>query len=166
MKRIMLLTCIVAVGFLFSCATSQEMGKKLSTGDFVEATYDYDWERVYEAVRYVLQNSNAYPIATVTSTQFSHIKYHYKEKVIFIMVYSISARDIELAIYFEPESKSKTKVKFIKGLTLALADTDDAIKYIIDESQFFLKNDGQGYIKYTDDNAAKWEEENRKKSSK
>ncbi len=166
MKRILLLTCIVAACFLCSCATSQDMGKKLSTGDYVTESYDYDWEKVYEAVKYVLQNSNSYPIATITSTPFSHIKYYYKEKVIFIMVYSISARDIELAIYFEPKhfdvkSKSATQVKFIKGFTAALSDTDDAIKHIIDESQFILKNEGQGYIKYTDDNAMKWEEERR-----
>lgn len=151
-----LLVCLV------SCTTSQDIQKKMATGNEVNTTYDYDWEKVYEAIRYVLQNSDVYPIAIFANRIQSnggngYIKYTYKEKAILIMCFSkVSPPNIEIAIYFEPGSKSTTKVKFVKGYTAMTRYQDDAIEYIIYESRFFLKNDGQGYNKYTKQNSNKW----------
>jgi hypothetical protein len=137
-----------------------DMEKKRSSGEAINVSYDHPWEKVYEAYQYVLQNSAVEPIVMRTSSPFSHVKYLTKQKMILVMVYSVTYRDVEWAIYFTPEADKKTKVTLVEGLTvLGTVDQVPAMKHLLDEVAFFLKNDGQGYIEYTSENSAKWDSE-------
>jgi len=158
MKRrllsILVLSVFVAV---CGCASSQDIAKKRASGDVTAASYDQPWEKVYEAYRYVLENSAMDPIATRANSSLSHVKYLTKEKMILIMVYTITARNVELAFYFTPEADSKTKVTIVKGSSVLTSFTQDAaVAQILDEVNFVLKNDGKGYNDYTTTNAEKY----------
>jgi hypothetical protein len=159
MKRRLTVVLFLSVLITFyGCATSQDIAKKKTSGEAINVQYDYPWEKVYDTYKYVLENSAVEPIVLRTSSLYSHVKYLIQEKTILIMVYSVTFRDIELAIYFTPESEKKTKVTLVKGLTvLGTVDQDDAVKLLFEEVDFVLKNKGQGYSEYTFGNSAKWD---------
>jgi hypothetical protein len=161
MKRrclfILLLSVLIMV---VGCASSQDIAKKRSSGDVITASYEYPWEKVYDTYRYILENSAMDPIATRASSSVSHVKYLTKEKAILVMAYTITAKNVELAIYFTPDGDNKTKVAIVKGSSVLTSfNQDAAVKQIFDEVTFVLKNDGQGYNDYSTANAAKYEEE-------
>jgi len=148
---VLILSLVITV---FGCATPQDMAQKKASGEAVHVYYDYPWEKVYETYRYVLENSAMEPILARTSTPFSRIKYLTYQKVIMVMFYGVTFRDVELAIYFTPESEKRTKVSLVKGLTmLGTKNQDEAVREIFDEVDFVLKNKGQGYIEYTTANS-------------
>lgn len=165
MKRNCLFILILSVLIMvMGCASSQDIAKKRSSGDVVTVSYEYPWEKVYDAYQYVLENSAMDPITTRASSSVSHVKYLIKEKTILVMAYTITAKNVELAIYFTPDGDNKTKVALVKGSSVLTSFTQDfAVKQIFDEVDFVLKNNGQGYNDYSTANAAKYEEELRKR---
>jgi hypothetical protein len=164
MKRKLLSILVLSVFVVCGCASSQDIAKKRASGDVTTASYDHSWEKVYEAYKYVLENSAMDPIATRASSSLSHVKYLTKEKIILVMVYTITARNVELAFYFTPESDAKTKVTIVRGSSILTSFTQDAaVAQILDEVNFVLKNDGKGYNDYTTINAAKYDEELKKR---
>jgi len=159
MKRRFLVVLFLSVFVMVcGCATSHDIAKKKTGGEAINVQYDYPWEKVYDTFKYVLDNSAVEPLVTRTSSLFSRVKYLIQEKTILVMVYSVTFRDIELALYFTPESETKTKVTLVKGLTvLGTVDQDDAVRLLFEEVDFVLKNKGQGYSEYTFNNSAKWD---------
>jgi hypothetical protein len=108
------------------CASSQDIAKKRSSGDVVNASYEYPWGKVYETYQYVLENSAMDPIATRASSSVSHVKYLTKEKAILVMAYTITAKNVELAIYFAPDGDNKTKVGIVKGSSVLTSFNQEA----------------------------------------
>jgi hypothetical protein len=169
MKRKCLSVLILSFVVVISgCATAwQEERQKNFVSETVSASYDYPWEQVYDAYAYVLRNSAMGPIVRRTEFEFSRVRYLSRQKKIAIIVYGtpvISSRNIELEINFMPGTDAKTKVNIVKGSTALLVyfdDQDDAVRQLLDEVNFVLKNKGEGYFEYTLENSAKWQEENR-----
>lgn len=168
MKRKCLAILILSFAVLVSgCMMSREaaMEMKKPAAEPVNVSYDYPWEKVYDAYAYVLDNSAMDPIAIRAESQFSHVKFLVKEKRILIIVYDIpvaSYRDIELAINFIPETDKKTKVNIVKGTSVMrkyFKDQDDAVKQLLDEVGFVLTTGGKGYYDYTTANSEKYYKE-------
>jgi len=163
-RRYLSITVLSVLIMFFGCATSQDMASKKASGDATNVSYDYPWEKVYDAYHYVLENTAMSPINLRTSSPFSHVKYLTKEKLIMVMNYAVSTKHVELAMYFTPEADNKTKVTIVGGSTLFTTFTQGAaIRQIVDEVAFVLKNDGKGYNDYSTANSMKWEERVEKK---
>jgi len=163
-RKCLSMMVLFALVMFFGCATSRDMADKKASGEATNVSYDYPWEKVYDAYHYVLENTAMSPINIRTSSPFSHTKYLKMEKMIMVMNYAVSTKHVELAMYFTAEADNKTKVTIVGGSTLFTTFTQQAaIKQIVDEVAFVLKNDGKGYNDYSTANSEKWEDRVEKK---
>jgi hypothetical protein len=158
-RKCLSMMVLLVLMMLFGCATSQDIANKKSSGEATNVSYDYPWEKVYDAYHYVLENTAMSPVNIRTSSPFSHTKYLKMEKLIMVMNYALSTKHVELAMYFTAEGDNKTKVAIVGGTTLFTTYTQRAaIRQIVDEVAFVLKNDGKGYNDYSTANSLKWED--------
>ena len=154
---------IIFIFLCYSCTitTMQDIEKKKLRGDETIVYYNYNWEKVYNAIKYVIQHSCVEPITMRNKIPIFDIHYPKNRKRIFIYesVYKVNDHH-DVVIFFESITSSETKVEFIRG-DYGL-NTNAAIRYIVDESKFYLgleKPDYDAFMKYTRKNQLKWQKE-------
>jgi hypothetical protein len=135
---------IVFLLFLTSCATIQDLERKKNEGDFTVEFYNYGWEQVYGAIKFVFRHSEDSLLSSIYRE--CNIDYAHEEKTIWI---KILLGPVYMGIYFEPQDESKTKVIFVKGGTPALGISGIRIKRLNNETHFLLDNGEEAYRKYT-----------------
>jgi len=168
-RRYPSIVILLTVVMLAGCVTAWQAERKVKyKSEPVDAYYDYPWEKVYDAYRYVLLNSAMPPIVLRTTIVSSQVKFFTKEKKIIVLFHDLYSpySDVEWAINFTPDAENKTKVHIAKGTTVLreyFDDQDEAVKALLDEVNFILKNNGQGYYDYTTANALKYDEQYRTK---
>jgi len=139
---------IFALFICFSCVgcavrTLKDITEKRTRGDTIVVYFDHNWENVYDAVKYVIPHSSVYPIAKRHKIIFYCIDYEKDQKTIFIYFSKYDVRDsVDKVIYFEPISKTKTKVEIVDGSYTA---GESFIRYLIDETKFYLSRDKMDY---------------------
>ena len=111
--------------------------------DPIKITFNYDLEKVYSAVKFVLSNSEDRWIRNY-SGGIGYIE----EKTIMLNIGN--RRDIE--IYFNHLGEQGTKVKFV---ITQLFQAKMAGKRLIDELQYYLEYGEEAFKKYTKSNALK-----------
>jgi len=153
----LLLSVLVVISGCVSAWKEERQAKYKS--EPVDVTYGYSWEKVYDAYHYVFRNSLMPPIVMRSRWEYSHLALLTKEKRMVVMVYVPAIfiyQDIELDISFTPEGSNKTKVHIVKGVTVLQKHQEYAVKMLLDEVNFVLKNDGKGFFDYTKTNSLKW----------
>jgi hypothetical protein len=161
----------LAVVMLAGCITAWQAERKVKyRSEPVDVRYDYSWEKVYDAYRYVLLNSAMPPIVLRTTIVSSQVKFFIKEKKIVVLFHDLYSpySDVEWAISFTPDAETRTKVSIAKGATVLREycdDQDEAVKALLNEVNFVLKNNGRGYYDYTTANALKYDEQYRAKKA-
>jgi hypothetical protein len=145
MKRLLFLFSVVPI---LSCATVQDIERKRAAGDFIVANYDYNWKKVFNAIEFVFRHSEVFPISE--RYRAAVIDYAEDEKAIWVK-YTYEG-SMDMGIFFVPLGESETKVEFVKGAFTGAAWRTTAIRYLIDESKFYLENGEEEYRKFTHQN--------------
>jgi hypothetical protein len=131
----------------FSClpvTTVQDIEKKTASEDFIGIPYEHDWEKVYDAIRFVWSHSEVLPISL--RYQESNTDYSRQERAIWVRFKG--ERSIDMAILLESRGAKKTYVQFVEGDPADYLRSE-AIQYMIDELKFYLENGEKAYKKYT-----------------
>lgn len=145
MKSFLLLA--VSIFLYYSCApitSVEDIEKKRVSGNRIGVFYKYNWEEVYDAIKFVWSNSEVFPVSL--RYRDSVTDYARKERAIWIRL--TGERSIDMGIFLEPHGASGTYVDFVEG------DPPDywrskTFQYLVDESKFFLENGEEAYRKYT-----------------
>lgn len=141
-KGLLLIVFMVVISLLI-CASCQSVKGKAAEESPIKITLNYDLEKVYSAVKFVLSNSEDRWIS-----KYSGGTDYIEEKAIMLNIGD--RRDIE--IYFDPFGEQSTQVKFI---ITQLLEAKMAGKRLIGELQYYLENGEEAYKKYTKNNALK-----------
>jgi hypothetical protein len=149
MKKIALFFSVTCL--LCACATIQTIEKKRAAGDIIATRYDYNWEEVASAIKYIIRHSER-PTVSMRS-KGAVIDYEPEERAMWLKY--VFDGTIDMGIFFVPLDPSKTKVEFVKGGFTGSAFREQAIEIIIDESKFYLNHNGIGYKEYTHSNHLK-----------
>ncbi|PQP34583.1 hypothetical protein C6A37_07035, partial [Desulfobacteraceae bacterium SEEP-SAG9] len=127
-----------------SCASTQTLERKKAAGDYTVAIYNYDWEKVYDAMKFVWRHSEDWLIS-MTYANYD-IDYAKEEKKIWIKVAGFG---VDMGIFFEPQDKTKTRVVFVLGGASGGLGRGMKTRRFIDETHFYLENGEEAYRKYT-----------------
>ena len=137
---------ILLISLCFSCATVRDIEIKRDAGKSIVVIYDYNWETVYNAMRYVYRHTENKLIATYYPDAMDFTK---TEKTIWINDYYVYGC-ILFGIFFTSINESKTKVEFVKANLIENVEIyQQMIDQIIDESKYYLENDPDAYKEYT-----------------
>jgi hypothetical protein len=116
-----------------------------ASGDYLGVSYNYSLEEVYDAIKFVWEHSEVFPISLMYAE--SNTNYAREERAIWVK--PKGERSIDIAIFFETRGISRTYVQFVESEHPEDYWRSKAIQYIIDESKFYLENGEQAYKKYT-----------------
>jgi len=114
---------------------------KADEKNHITITFNYKLEKVYNATKFTLVNSEDRWIPN-----YSEENYYIEGKAINVG----NRRDIDF--FFDPFGEQSTKVKFV--ITQKL-QAKMAGKRLIDEQQYYLENGEEAYMKYTKNEALK-----------
>ncbi|MFH1236279.1 MAG: hypothetical protein V1685_05080 [Parcubacteria group bacterium] len=157
MKRMIILT--ISFVFLFSCATIHDIETKKAEGDAVIETFNYSYEEVFDAIKFVIRHSENWIVNL--SSRSTVADYNKEDKVIVINIVTMAS--VDMGIFFEPSDNSRTKVFFVEGAFTGAAWRGTKIKAIIEEAQYYLANGEEAYRKYTHEKEEKRKEEDSKR---
>jgi hypothetical protein len=146
MKKNILL--LMSLSVCLSCApitTIEDIKNKRASGDYLGVSYNYSLEEVYDAIKFVWEHSEVFPISLIYAE--SNTDYAREQRAIWVK--PKGEHSIDIAIFLETRGISRTYVQFIEGEHPEDYWRSIPSQYIIDESKFYLENGEQAYKKYT-----------------
>ncbi len=153
MKKLSII--IIALSLFFtlyastgSCTTITRLEQYRAEGKFTTVTYEYGWETVFNAIRFIMRHSEDGYI----TNQFEdfHTDYAIEEKAI----YNYGAQS-GIGVFLEPLNPKQTKVDFVfRGMGMGLKS---AVEVLNMELPYLLEHGEEAYRKYTHQLQKRWE---------
>ena len=136
------------ISLCLSCATGKDIERKKEAGDYSLAElYEYNWEAVYDAMKFVWEHSENHWLSV--SVRFDYV-IEEKRMLLWTKGCLPSFADwVVMTIFFEPQGESKTRVLFV--IPLSSIGWKTMIHHLNHETHYYLDHGEDAYLKYTHD---------------